>query len=320
MPPTRLSSIEDVESANKKQGTKTPSQYPMPVFTLCPPVYVDTAIANNAWMKKLSPEERKIDKDKFFGQWYNLYNVLAANSLVYLIPPVKGLQDQTYVNSFVYLPHLKDRNVIVLSNFTAQGREGEEDVAALLFKELGYEVFDCPIKFEGGPELKFLRGDFYLGGYGFRTEAKALDWLESQFGAKIIKIKETDEHLYHLDCSVFVMSPTSVMICADIMDSKTVREIEKIAAINPVSQQDAHQGICNSLKVEQCIYNSSALPFMKKTDPDYEKERHKNESLEKICSQFGYELLFQNMDQCTKSGAMLSCFCEPLTNAEVRAR
>ena len=123
--PVRLDSIKDPE--NKAWMPKTPSQYPQPVFVMCPPAFVDNKIKNNSTMKDMA--DAVMDRPKFLAQWYNLYNVLAANSLTYLLPPKKGLQDQTYVNCFAYLPHVKGRNVIVLSNFTADGREGEEWVA-----------------------------------------------------------------------------------------------------------------------------------------------------------------------------------------------
>ena len=294
-------------ATGKKTGITTPSQHPFPVFALCPPVYVDNAIKNNIWMKG---ENQKIDKDKFMGQWYNLYNVLAANSLVYLITPVKGLQDQTYVNSFAYLPNVKP-DTIVLSNFTAAGRSGEEDVAGSLFKDLGYTVVQCPYKFEGEPELKYIRDNIYIGGYGIRTDIKAHKWLTDTYGCKIISAKTT-EKLYHLDCLVFPMSKEKVMVCTEAFSPETVKEIEKVAQVVPVALKDGDRGICNSLMVEQCVYNASSLQFMKKTDEDYEQERSKCEHLEKICRDLGFELLFFDLSECEKSGAQLSCFVSHL--------
>lgn len=303
----RLSSIDD---STKKPGLTTPSQYPMPVFTLCPPVYAENTIKNNPTMQE--HKNKPIDKNKFLAEWYNLYNVLAANALVYLLTPIKGLQDQTYVNSFAYLPHYTKKDTIILSNFTAEGRAGEEEVAGGLLADLGYELHKCPFKFEGDAELKWLRDDIYLGGYGFRTDIRALNWIEETFGAKIIKIKETDEILYHLDCSAFVFNDFTVMLCAEIMDSKTVHEIEKLAAIIPVSRADAYEGICNCIKVEDAIYNSSPLEFMKPTEDNYGLQKHKNETLERICRENGSELIYFDLRECESSGAKCSCFCGTL--------
>lgn len=295
--------------------TETPSQLPFPVFALCPPTYADNSIKNNPTMKEYS---EPIDRERFMAEWYNLYNVLAANALVYIIPPVKGLGDMTYVNSFAYLPHVEDQDTIVLSNFTAEGRPGEEVAAGALFKALGYRVVQCPFKFEGEPELKHLRENLYLGGYGFRSDLRAHRWLTKEFDAKIIPIKETDPILYHLDCSVFPIGAYNTILCAEIMERETVREIEKITNVIPVSRADAHAGICNSLRCEDCVYNSSPLANMKRTDDNYEEERHKNDRLEKICGDLGQELLFFGLPECEKAGAKLSCFCGTLSGMQAR--
>jgi N-dimethylarginine dimethylaminohydrolase len=300
--PTRLSDIPD----KPKQRIKTPSECPFPVFFMCPPTYVDNAVKNNPTMEEFN---EPIDKDKFMAQWYNLYNVVAGNALVYLITPRKGLQDQTYVNSGSYLPHLKDRDVIVLSQFTAEGRDTEEDVAATLWKGLGYEIFDCPFKFEGEPELKWIPdAQTYLGGYGIRTDIRAHKWLAEKFGAKIIPIRETDEVLYHLDCSVFPIQKENVLLCTEIIDGSTVKQIAKIANVIPVSKQDCYEGICNSLQVESSIYNSSSLRYIKKGDKDYENAKNKDENLEAICSKLGLEITFFPLSEIEKSGGKLSCF------------
>jgi N-dimethylarginine dimethylaminohydrolase len=289
---------------------KTPSEYPQPVFVMCPPAFVDNAIKNNKTMKEMASAE--IDRPKFLAQWYGLYNVLAANSLVYLLPPKKGLQDQTYVNCFAYLPHLKNRNVIVLSQFTAEGRDGEEWVAAALLRSLGYEVFKCPFRFEGEPELKYLRDNIYIAGYGFRSDIRAHRWLEEKFGCKILYIKETDEVLYHLDCSVLPLDEYNVMMCCEIMDRAQVREVEKVATVWPISKADAYAGAANSLMVEDALYNSSNLAYLRKTDEHYQEQKNKNERLEVICHEVGKEIIYFDLSECEASGAKLSCFCSHL--------
>jgi len=300
--PIRLKDVPE----SKKDEFPTPSQYPFPVFAMCPPAFVDNKVKNNVTMDEL--KDQKIDKNKFLAQWNNLYNVLAANSLVLVIPPVKGLQDQTYVNSFSYLPHLRKRNVVVLSNFTAEGRSGEEQAAGVMLKALNYEIVKCPFRFEGEPELKYIRDNIYIGGYGFRSDPRAFKWLEEKFGCKIIAVKETDEILYHLDCSVFPFGEYHVMLCAEIMDRKEVAEIEKVATIHPVSVRDAYEGICNCIKVEDAVFNSSPLAYMRRTDEGYQEQKHKNETLERICEELGQELMYIDLSECEASGAKASCF------------
>ena len=284
----------------------TPSQSAFPVFVLCQPLFVDDGIKNNIWM---NGQEAEIDKAEFMGQWYNLYKELASTSLIYLLPPRKGLQDQTYVNCAMYLPHIVGEDTIILSNFTAPGRAGEELIAKTFFKELGYKVVNCPYKFEGEPELKYVRDNIYLGGYGQRTEANALIWIEKQFGARIIRIEEQDPHLYHLDCTAFRIDPQNVIVCTSLIDKATVKEIEKVANVHSVSEKDSHAGITNSVRVEDIILNASSLRYMKKNDDKYDEEMHKNRRLEEICNYMGIEIIYVDVGESSKSGAALSCFC-----------
>jgi len=300
---------------NKKQ---TPSQLPFPVFVLCPPTFVDTSIPNNAWMYNMTKKELVVDKDKFMGEWYNLYNVLASNALVYLLPPKKGLQDQTYVNCAVYLPHIKDRNIVIISNFKGKGRSGEEKIANTFFKNLGYETFRPNTHFEGWPELKWSGKDnIYYGGYGQRTDKRTYNWFEKEFDAKVIKLKEKDPYLYHLDCNIFVLNKDNVMMNVKGFTKKEIKAVEKIANIYSISTDAAYMGACNSLRVGNFLFNASSLEYMKATDKYYRDEVQKNRELEKIAEKIGLELVYFGMGQSWKSGALLSCFTMPLNHMDM---
>jgi N-dimethylarginine dimethylaminohydrolase len=291
-----------------------PSNSPFPVLVLCAPTFISSEISNNAWMKDLTIKERKINVEKMMGQWYNLYNLLSANALVYLLPPKPGLQDQTYVNSFVCLHN----GAIVLSNFSAEGRAGEEIVAKEFLINLGYPVTQCPYKFEGYPELKYSgKENIYYGGYGIRTELKALNWLEKYYNIKIIKLYEADKYLYHLDCSLFVLNKDNVMLCTEMYTKKEKKQIEKIADIHPVSADSAFQGACNSIKLSDFVINSSSLDYMKSSDTGYKEEVIKNDTLEEICDKVGLELIYVDMSEGQKSGALCSCFATPLNYTDL---
>jgi N-dimethylarginine dimethylaminohydrolase len=272
---------------------------------MCPPVYVDTAVNNNPWMKE---EQEPLDKERLLAQWYDFYNRLASCSFVYPIPPERGLQDQTYVNCAVFLPHIKKEDRIILSNFTAEGRAGEEWVGNKLFTALGFKTEQSPFKFEGEPELKYLRDNLYLGGWGIRTDKRTHGWLRSKYGCEIITIHETDPKLYHLDCLALPLGRDNLMLCVDLISREETNKIEKVTNILPVSKKAAYMGITNSLKVGDVVFNSSDLQFKNKDADDYLDERKKNDELEKICSRLGLELIYCDLSECEKSGAYLSCF------------
>ena len=303
-----LISINDLEKI-------TPAKLNIPCFLMCLPYYVDNKIANNKWITDMTEEERKIDKEKFLLQWFDFYSVLSGQSIVLLLQPHPDLQDLVYVNSGAYLPHYKEKDIVILSNFTAEGRAGEEIVLGDFLTKLGYQCIKSPYKFEGEPELKWLRENIYFGGYGIRSDIKTHEWIEREFGAKIIKCEETNEYLYHLDCSIFVLDEHNIICYTKHFDSKTIKEIEKVANIYDVDESDALMGICNSVKCRQTVFNASSLHNMKKTDKYYEEERKKNEKLVKICKKVGLEVYFFDMSEAMKSGALLSCFVMHLNYA-----
>src|SRR5262249_39581870 len=78
----------------------------IPSFVLNAPFSLAADHANNASMRKLSDEERRIDRPRAMQQWLRLYRFLASNGMVYLLPSQAHLPEQTYVaNLGIVLPH-----------------------------------------------------------------------------------------------------------------------------------------------------------------------------------------------------------------------
>jgi len=255
------------------------------------PNFIDASIQNNIWMKEL--KDSPIDKNLFLDQWYKLYNIIASSALVYLMPAVKGLQDQTYVNSFVVLDN---SDTAIISKFKAAGRDGESIVAKNFLQSLYFDVHQCPYFFEGYPDLKYIKDNTYIGGYGLRTSEEALDWISENFGIKIIKIKLSNEYLYHLDCNLFVLNDNNIILNTDDIDRHTLKELEQIVNIYDVGSDDAKNGMASCIRVDNMIIHSSA-------DSKY---------IEQICSILNMTPVFVYVDEALKSGAMLSCFVTPL--------
>jgi len=277
----------------------SPNKMKTPCFAMTPPNFVDTAIRNNARMKLMA--DVNIDVPKFFDQWCELYNVLSSMSLVYIIPAVKGLQDQTYVNNFVTL-NMPDRNVAIISKFSGPERDGESILAKNFLNDLYFDTYQCPCTFEGYPDLKLLRNKIFLGGYGIRTTENALDWISSTFDIEVIKLKMISDYNYHLDCSLFVLDEENVMVATETIDKESLRSLEKVANIHEVTMDDAMLGICGSLKVGEYILNSSSSTI------DY----HKNARLRSICTSLGLTPMFIDVGESFKSGGSLGCLVTPL--------
>jgi N-dimethylarginine dimethylaminohydrolase len=273
---------------------------------MCPPKFLSTKISNNKWMRDMSKEDKKINIDKAMSQFFDLYGILSHDAFVYLLPPKKGLQDQVYIsNCGMVLPHLY--KTIILANFTAPGRPGEEKVLSKFIDLMDFTQHQPPYKFEGEAEMKWLRDNIYICGYGMRSDIKAFQWMADKFGCKNIYLEERDELRYHLDCTVFCIDKETVLLAKDSVSASTIKEIEAVADIIPVSKKDAQFSLTNCIRVGSIIYNATSISEMKRNDADYAFEKHKNESLEKICSDKGLSLVWVNLSEMGKSGAALSC-------------
>ena len=304
---------EDALPMQKQNELKKEADLNVSAFLLCPPFNLSSDNPNNIWMKEMDPKDRKIDIDKAFSQWFDFYSFLASSSMVYLIPAVPGLQDQSYVaNLGLVLPHRKTSDVVI-SNFTSEVRINEAPEGLDFFKKLGYNVYQAPDKFEGEADLKYIKDNVYVGGYGIRSKKETYEWFEKEFDMKIIKVKMTDERLYHFDCMFLPVNTDSIIACTDLIDKPTLREIEKYAEVYPVSKEVCESGITNSVITYQTICTHSDIDDLKATDENYPYEREKVDTLNKIAEKIGFEPIYFNISEYTKSGALMSCLVMHVT-------
>ena len=296
---------------------ETPSQLQLQSYVMNFPFSLSTADPNNIWMQELTDEELAINRPKAYKQFMDLYNFMAGQSLVYLLPSEGNLQDQVYVaNLGLQLPHITDSNKILLSNFTSDPRKGEEWVGKHFFDMMGYDTHISPHKWEGEADIKYLYDNVYIGGYGIRSNIKSYEWMEKEFDMNIIKVAMTDEYLYHLDCSIFPLNTDQTLVCTELYDPEEIRAIEQHTEIIDVDVEDALGGMTNSVRMGNMILCASNISEMKKSHEYYEGEVHKIKSLEKICSDAGMEPVIFNLSEYMKSGAMLSCMVMHLNRVD----
>jgi N-dimethylarginine dimethylaminohydrolase len=296
---------------------ETPSQLSIQSYVMNFPFSLSTADPNNIWMQELTDDELRVNKPKAYKQFMDLYQFMAGGSLVHLLPSEGNLQDQVYVaNLGLQLPHIKNENHILLSNFTSDPRKGEELVGEKFFNQMGYKTHISPYKWEGEADIKYLYDNVYVGGYGIRSNIKAYEWMEENFNMDIIKVAMVDEYLYHLDCSIFALNQDQTLVCTELYDEEELQMIEKHTEIIDIDVEDALGGLTNSVKYGNMILCASNISEMKKSHEYYEGEKHKIETLEKICSNAGMEPVIFNLSEYMKSGAMLSCMVMHLNRVD----
>jgi N-dimethylarginine dimethylaminohydrolase len=296
---------------------ETPSQLPIQSFVMNFPFSLSTADPNNIWMQELTDDELAINKPKAYKQFMDLYNFVAGGAVVNLLPSEGNFQDQVYVaNLGIYLPHIKDENHIILSNFTSDPRKGEELVGEKYFNQMGYKTAISPFKWEGEADLKYLYNNVYIGGYGIRSNIKSYEWMEETYGMDILKVAMVDEYLYHLDCSIFALNNDQTLICTELFDEEELQMLEKHTEIIDIDVEDALGGLTNSVRMGNMILCASNISEMKKSHEYYAGEKHKLETLEKICGDAGMEPVIFNLSEYMKSGAMLSCMMMHLNRVD----
>src|SRR6266540_524935 len=295
-----------------------PTQLGRPAFLMNFPFSYATGFANNPWMVDMKGGKRQPDFVRAAVQFLAVYQNVAAEGLVYLVPTPRGadLQDLLYTaNLGIVLEHLPDKNTVVISNFMSAPRCGETPVGVKFFQDMGYEVHVAPSKFEGEAELKHLYDNVYVGGYGIRSERETYDWMEEKFDMRIIKVRESEPYLYHLDCSIFPITKENTLVGTELFTKRELAELEKFTNIIPVTVDECFSGICNCVRLPNQVMNSSHIHDLKVGTEDYRLELQKNRKLEDIAANLALEISYFNLSEFHKSGALLSCMVMHLNRA-----
>ena len=299
------------------------SHLDVPTFLMCPPLSYNTTTPNNIWMEDLDDIERKVDDKKAARQFQALYQFLSSRGVVQLLPVPSncGLQDLVFTaNLGIVLEHLPAKDTVVISNYDSKPRIGETEVGVKFFQSMGYKTIVPSTKFEGEAELKHLYDNVYIGGYGLRSQKETYEQFEEQFDMKIIKVRESDPYLYHLDCSIFPLTYEKAIVCTDLLSTTEIKEIEAVTEIIDVSREEALPGLCNSVRVGNYLLNGSHIHELKKGTENYRLEIAKNRKLEDIAADNGFELALFNLSEYQKGGAALSCMVMHLNRVSYQYR
>lgn len=277
-----------------------------PAFLMNVPFGYTASEPNNVWMEEYEDADRVVDQRKAMAQFLDLYNLIASEGLVYLLPTPQDqpLQDLVFTAN---LGIVLGDNQMVISNFPPGPRYGETAVGKAFFESMGYDTVVSPYLFEGEAELKHLRDNVYIGGYGQRSTIEAYEWMESEYGIQVVKLAMKDPALYHLDCSVFPLTKDKTLLCRALYSDDELAEVDAVTEVIDVSTEHAMAGICNSIRLGNTIVNGSHLYELSPQSSDYKAERSKNRALEDIAEDLAFEVNFVQISEYHKAGALLSC-------------
>jgi N-dimethylarginine dimethylaminohydrolase len=285
---------------------KTPAKLTTPTFLMNFPFTVDNRSPNNVLMEP--HKDAKYNYDAAFAQFLDLYHSVCQDSLVYLLPSEGNYQDQPYVaNLGCYLPHIKDKDVILLANFKSEPRKGEDKVGKKLFRSMGYKVHQPPFCWEGEADLKYIRDNIYVAGYGQRTDLKAHQWMRDHFGMDVIGVEMTDPRLYHLDCLFFPLTSHKALVATSVLSRDSVKKLEQVVEIVEVPDKFVFDGWTNNVRIGNRIYHSPA-----RTEGSVGAAKELFVSL-------GFEPVIIDLWEFEKSGADLSCMIMHLNYQNYRS-
>ena len=275
----------------QNKNKQTPSHLEFPCFLMNFPFTVSNDSPNNAWMK----DNKEYNYDLAFSQFMQLYHYVSGHALIYLLPSTYEYQDLPFVaNIGCYLPHVKEPTIIV-ANFKSPPRKGEDEIGSKFFESMGYKVHKPPFTWEGEADLKYIRDNIYLGGYGIRTDVRSYKWMMSKFDMKIIPVKMTDEKLYHFDCVIFPLSDTKILAATKVLSKEDIKALESVVEIVDIPEEFIYNGWTNCIRLGNKILHAPP------------SEESHIEEFKKFITQIGYEPVIMDLKEYEKSGADLSC-------------
>ena len=273
----------------------TPSHLKVPSLLMNFPFTLSNDYHNNPWMKEYNAE--KIDYYLAFSQFTNVYQRMSQESLIYLLPSEGEFQDQIYVaNLGCYLPHITEDTIIV-ANYKSPPRVGEEVVGEKFFKMMKYKVDKPPTCWEGEADLKYIRDNIYVCGYGIRTDVETHDWFRRSYDMNILPLFMNDEWLYHLDCLLMPITKDKVLAVTHLIKPEELRNLEKYVEVISIPEQYAYDGWTNSVIVGNKVFYGVL--------DDASAEGHAE--FERLMAQHNLYAVPLDISEFDKSGACLSC-------------
>ena len=258
----------------------------METFLLCSPDYFSVEYSINPWMLG-----EKVNHSLVMSQWKNLCEAIChVGASVKLLTPVNGLPDMVFAaNSGIV-----HNNNFVLSNMKFKQRQGETKYYREWLISNGYNVIDLMpgITFEGcGDSLVYSNN--LIGGYGFRSDKKALEITASTLGLNLFTLELVNPRFYHLDTCFCRVSDDKAIYFPDAFKAGEIKKLQGVIDLIPVTEEDARLFMCNSMLVNNVLLIPS--------DQTEIAKKLRNKIVIKTCT--------VNVSEFFKSGGSIQCLC-----------
>lgn len=230
-------------------------QSTQPRVLMCPPDHYGIEYEINPWMST----SRGSDSELSRRQWHALRGLLdTLGAQIELMKPVPGLPDLVFTANAALI--WKRR--AFLSRFRHPARQKETAEDEEWFSSHGFETMALPegFDFEGAGDALFC-GETLFGGYLIRSDARALQWLGSRIGCRVIPLQLVDPHYYHLDTCFCPLSPTEAVYYPPAFDEYGRQALRgAVPELIEVTEQEAVRFACNAVVIGRQVALNTGCP------------------------------------------------------------
>lgn len=258
---------------------------------MCYPKYFDVSYDINPWM---SNQLGKVNESMAIDQWNALLDSLTRVAIVKLIEPVDNLPDFVFTANAGFI----QGTTFVLSKFSKNQRQHEEQYYKEWFNSNGYTIVQPTVEYEGeGDHLVDMQNRHWVG-YGFRTNKLVQEQLNNILGVSVNMVELVDPRWYHLD-TAFCPLPNGELLWYPPAFSKISQILirESFKTTVEIDLKDALAFSCNCI----CIGNNLFLP----------KNQNTTSSLENL----GYIVKDFELSEFMKAGGAAKCLVLNLENS-----
>ena len=217
-------------------------------YLMCPPEHFGVLYEINPWMRR----EVAVDLDRARTEWDGLVAALRdAGAEIETIDPVDGLPDLVFTAN----AGLVDGDRFLPSRFRNPERQGETPHALEWFRSRGYHIHELPpqVSHEGaGDALPF--GDGLVGGYRWRSDARAHAAVSDLIGLPVRVVELVDPRLYHVDLTFCPLDDRHAIVVPEAWDKYGWRVVTELVPEPLVLTLDEALTFCaNSIVVNDRI-------------------------------------------------------------------
>ena len=219
-------------------------------YLMCHPDHFRVDYSINPWM-----QGGTVDGAKALVEWD-----LLREKLTDLGADIRVMQGQSNWPDMVFAANagVVYKNKVVLSNFKHPERQGEKKYFREWFEQNGYEVLELPddMVFEGRGDCFVFKDEYLLGGYGKRSEERAVERAAELLDLEPVTLELKQDKFYHLDTCLSIISDDLIIYyppALELLAHAKLFVCSSGADLLPVSQSDADRFVCNSVTLGNTI-------------------------------------------------------------------